>query len=70
MFQVLRGDRIENSVYVLSMRVDTFCVATCMLGPLNDEVAKQFRSKIEDEYRVNLCVRLHPAPARPSHLAS
>jgi hypothetical protein len=38
------------------MRVDTFCAASCMLGPLNDEVAKQFRSKIDDEYRVNLCV--------------
>jgi len=43
----------------LSMRVDTFCAATCKLGPLTEDVAKQFRSKIEDEYRVNLCVVSH-----------
>ncbi len=38
----------------LSMRVDTFCAATCMLGPLTPEVSKQFEVKIEDEYRVNM----------------
>ena len=73
---MLRGDRIENSVYVvrpqsprararpspahpfaaplqLSMRVDTFCAASCSLT-LSEEVAKQFVSKIEDDYRVNM----------------
>jgi len=35
------------------MRVDTFCAASCSLQ-LSEEVAKQFASKIEDDYRVNM----------------
>jgi hypothetical protein len=37
------------------MRLDTFCAATCMLGPLSEEVVKKFQARIEDEYRVNMC---------------
>ena len=37
------------------MRVDEFCSASCMLGPLSEEVAAAFRAKIDDEYRVNMC---------------
>ena len=51
----------------LSMRVDEFCSASCMLGPLSEEVAAAFRAKIDDEYRVNMCARgcsaHHPARA-------
>ena len=37
------------------MRVDEFCSASCVLGPLSEEVAAAFRAKIDDEYRVNMC---------------
>ena len=37
------------------MRVDTFCAASCMLAPLSAETVNQFASKIDDEYRVNMC---------------
>ena len=40
------------------MRVDTFCAATCSLT-LSEEVAKQFVSKIEDDYRVNMILDAH-----------
>jgi transmembrane 9 superfamily protein 2/4 len=36
------------------MRVDEFCSATCMVGPLSEEVSAAFRAKIDDDYRVNM----------------
>lgn len=51
--EVLRGDRIENSIYTFKMRTDETCRAAC-LRKLNKETAKNFREKIEDEYRVNM----------------
>jgi transmembrane 9 superfamily protein 2/4 len=36
------------------MRVDEYCSASCMVGPLSEEVAAAFRAKIDDEYRVNM----------------
>lgn len=80
--EVLRGDRIENSVYQVGagrvqcdwytqtamhlvftsgvyisqykFRVDEQCKVLCRLV-LNRVQAKAFRSKIADEYRVNMC---------------
>lgn len=89
--EVLRGDRIENSVYTVSidflpvylnkvllldiwtcgpiktcstslsllafnqfkMRVDEGCKVSCRVK-LNPETAKNFKEKIDDEYRVNM----------------
>ncbi|XP_020578770.1 transmembrane 9 superfamily member 8-like [Phalaenopsis equestris] len=51
--EVLRGDRIENSPYVFSMREPQMCNIICKLTP-TEKQAKQFREKIEDEYRVNM----------------
>ena len=50
----------------LSMRVDEFCSASCVLGPLSEEVAAAFRAKIDDEYRVNMCAPLVPLPPAPA----
>ncbi|KAJ0964555.1 hypothetical protein J5N97_025693 [Dioscorea zingiberensis] len=51
--EVLRGDRIENSVYTFKMRNDESCKVACRVL-LNSEAAKNFKEKIEDEYRVNM----------------
>ncbi|XP_068652047.1 transmembrane 9 superfamily member 7-like [Aristolochia californica] len=51
--EVLRGDRIENSVYVFRMREEESCKVAC-LKKLDAESAKNFKEKIDDEYRVNM----------------
>ncbi|KAL5980286.1 Transmembrane 9 superfamily member 8 [Asimina triloba] len=51
--EVLRGDRIENSLYVFKMREPKLCKIVCQLT-LDEKTAKEFKEKIEDEYRVNL----------------
>ncbi|KAG8094555.1 hypothetical protein GUJ93_ZPchr0012g20471 [Zizania palustris] len=51
--EVLRGDRIENSVYNFKMRRDESCKVVCRTK-LSPEAAKNFKEKIDDEYRVNM----------------
>lgn len=51
--EVLRGDRIENSVYAFKMREEQSCQIACR-KPLDAEAAKNFKEKIDDEYRVNM----------------
>ncbi|PIN00246.1 Endosomal membrane protein, EMP70 [Handroanthus impetiginosus] len=51
--EVLRGDRIENSPYVFKMREPQMCNVVCRLM-LDAKTTKEFREKIEDEYRVNM----------------
>ncbi|KAJ8470951.1 hypothetical protein OPV22_025294 [Ensete ventricosum] len=51
--EVLRGDRIENSVYSFKMRRDESCKVVCRTK-LTSEAAKNFKEKIDDEYRVNM----------------
>ncbi|KAF3647190.1 Transmembrane 9 superfamily member 9 [Capsicum annuum] len=51
--EVLRGDRIENSVYTFQMRQEQPCQVVCR-QKLNAKSAKNFKEKIDDEYRVNM----------------
>eukprot|EP00252_Welwitschia_mirabilis_P005190 TRINITY_DN1567_c0_g1_i4.p1 TRINITY_DN1567_c0_g1~~TRINITY_DN1567_c0_g1_i4.p1 ORF type:complete len:644 (+),score=82.99 TRINITY_DN1567_c0_g1_i4:273-2204(+) len=51
--EVLRGDRIENSKYIFKMREDKLCNVACKIT-LDSESAKNFKEKIDDEYRVNM----------------
>ncbi|GMH16540.1 hypothetical protein Nepgr_018381 [Nepenthes gracilis] len=51
--EVLRGDRIENSIYSFRMREEQSCQIACK-QKLNAETAKNFKEKINDEYRVNM----------------
>ncbi|KAL2655245.1 hypothetical protein AAZV13_04G055900 [Glycine max] len=51
--EVLRGDRIENSLYVFKMREPQMCNILCNLK-LDAKTAKEFKEKISDEYRVNM----------------
>ncbi|KAL2655246.1 hypothetical protein AAZV13_04G055900 [Glycine max] len=48
--EVLRGDRIENSLYVFKMREPQMCNILCNLK-LDAKTAKEFKEKISDEYR-------------------
>jgi transmembrane 9 superfamily protein 2/4 len=52
--EVLRGDRIENSLYQIQMRVDEQCKVLCRIESLSAKQAKAFLGKIEDDYRVNM----------------
>lgn len=52
--EVLRGDRIENSLYKLEMRLDEQCKVVCKLDGLTGKQTSDFQNKIEDEYRVNM----------------
>ncbi|KAI3912162.1 hypothetical protein MKW92_026487 [Papaver armeniacum] len=51
--EVLRGDRIENSIYTFNMREELTCKVACRMK-LDAEAAKNFKEKIDDEYRVNM----------------
>nr|GLL35119.1 transmembrane 9 superfamily member 7 [Ipomoea trifida] len=51
--EVLRGDRIENSVFTFHMRQELPCQVACRVK-LDNEAAKNFKEKIDDEYRVNM----------------
>ncbi|XP_004501387.1 transmembrane 9 superfamily member 9 [Cicer arietinum] len=51
--EVLRGDRIENSLYVFKMREPQMCNILCKIK-LDAKTAKEFKEKINDEYRVNM----------------
>ncbi|KAL6215987.1 hypothetical protein ACLB2K_015413 [Fragaria x ananassa] len=51
--EVLRGDRIENSPYVFKMREPQMCNIVCRFTP-DAKTVKQFKEKIDDEYRVNM----------------
>ncbi|KAL8189548.1 hypothetical protein R6Q57_029114 [Mikania cordata] len=51
--EVLRGDRIENSPYEFQMRVPQMCNVVCHVV-LNEKSTKEFKEKIDDEYRVNM----------------
>lgn len=51
--EVLRGDRIENSPYVFRMQEPQMCNIVCP-QTLDAKTAKEFKEKINDEYRVNM----------------
>ncbi|CAL5039664.1 unnamed protein product [Urochloa decumbens] len=51
--EVLRGDRIENSLYMFEMMEPKLCQIVCKIV-LSQEEAKDLEKKIEDEYRVNM----------------
>ncbi|KZV21613.1 hypothetical protein F511_17638 [Dorcoceras hygrometricum] len=51
--EVLRGDRIENSVYTFNMKVPQSCKIACPVK-LDASAAKNFKKKIVEDYRVNM----------------
>ncbi|KAK3435619.1 hypothetical protein EUGRSUZ_C00344 [Eucalyptus grandis] len=61
--EVLRGDRIENSPYEFKMREPQMCNILCR-KTLNAKTAKDFKEKIDDEYRVNMILDNLPLVVR------
>ncbi|KAJ9167651.1 hypothetical protein P3X46_019266 [Hevea brasiliensis] len=51
--EVLRGDRIENSPFVFKMREPKMCNIVCRVK-FDAKTVKEFKEKIDDEYRVNM----------------
>eukprot|EP00850_Spirogloea_muscicola_P006427 SM000030S11436 [mRNA] locus=s30:626081:628979:- [translate_table: standard] len=52
--EVLRGDRIENSVYIFSMENDEQCKFLCRIDKLSADESKLFKERIDEDYRVNM----------------
>ncbi|KAM1021796.1 hypothetical protein ACFX2I_042847 [Malus domestica] len=51
--EVLRGDGIASSPYVYRMQEPQMCNIVCRITP-NANIVKEFKEKIDDEYRVNM----------------
>jgi FlaA1/EpsC-like NDP-sugar epimerase len=52
--EVLRGDRIENSLYQIHMRMDKQCKVLCRIESLSEAQADAFIAKVDDDYKVNM----------------
>merc|ERR1712216_70624 len=61
--EVLRGDRIENSLYELKMNVEESCKVLCKKKYTAEQMA-EFSDKVDDEYRVHWIVDNLPAATR------
>ena len=59
--EFLSGDRIENSPYVLLMRIDEFCKVLCPTMKLSASHAQQFKHSIEQQYHHNWILDNIPA---------
>lgn len=66
--EVLRGDRIENSPYQFEMNNDQLCKIVCKKVKFPPEALKNFKDKIDSEYRVNMILdNLPVAEVRKRH---
>jgi transmembrane 9 superfamily protein 2/4 len=61
--EILRGDRIENSLYELKMNIEESCKVLCK-STYTKEQMDQFAEKVEDEYRVHWIIDNLPAATR------
>jgi len=59
--EVLRGDRIENSLYEIKALVNEKCKVLCSPREYNKDQVEQFRDKIQYDYRVYWIVDNLPA---------
>ena len=66
--EVLRGDRIFNSLYQIQMRLDERCKVVCRVAGLTAEQTKAFHDAVADEYRVNMILDNLPAAVRSSRV--
>jgi len=61
--EVLRGDKIENSLYELKMNIEESCKVLCRQTYTEEEMA-DFAVKVDDEYRVHWIIDNLPAATR------
>ena len=66
--EVLRGDRIFNSLYQIQMRLDERCKVVCRVVALTPPQVKTIHEAIEYEYRVNMILDNLPAAEVRQHL--
>ena len=66
--EVLRGDRIFNSLYQIQMRLDERCKVVCRVIALPPPQVKTIHEAIEYEYRVNMILDNLPAAEVRQHL--
>ena len=62
--EILRGDRIFNSLYQMRTRMDENCKVVCRGAPLTKAQARMLKRFIDDEYRVNMILDNLPAAVR------
>ena len=62
--EVLRGDRIFNSLYQMQTGLDENCKVVCRGAPLTKAQARMLKRFIDDEYRVNMILDNLPAAVR------
>ncbi|KAG0590097.1 hypothetical protein M758_1G070200 [Ceratodon purpureus] len=68
--EVLRGDRIENSPYVFQMKNDQTCKIVCRKQKLSKGAIKNFKEKIDEDYRVNMILDNLPVAEKRAHSQS
>eukprot|EP00471_Norrisiella_sphaerica_P009230 CAMPEP_0184497608 /NCGR_PEP_ID=MMETSP0113_2-20130426/37013_1 /TAXON_ID=91329 /ORGANISM="Norrisiella sphaerica, Strain BC52" /LENGTH=506 /DNA_ID=CAMNT_0026884795 /DNA_START=314 /DNA_END=1835 /DNA_ORIENTATION=- len=61
--EVLSGDRIENSVYQLQMKMVESCKILCKMDYSKDDL-KLFEERIREDYRVNMIVDNLPSATK------
>lgn len=66
--EVLRGDRIFNSLYQMQTRLDENCKVVCRGAPLTKAQALILKQFIDDEYRVNMILDNLPAAVRVDYV--
>ncbi len=62
--EVLRGDRIFNSLYQAQTGLDEICKVVCRVQGLTKSQTFQLKRAIDDEYRVNMILDNLPAAVR------
>lgn len=67
--EVLAGEEIENSPYVIKMKVNRSCAELCK-QPLNKEERDKFRHAIDNEYMVNWIIDNLPAATLYTELSN
>merc|ERR1711959_709193 len=61
--EILRGDRIENSLYELKMNQEESCKVLCTMTYTQEDMDK-FAEKVREEYRVHWIIDSLPAATR------
>ena len=61
--EVLRGDRIESSMYEMSMKSDQYCKFLCDKDYTKDEIG-MFAERVIEEYRIQMIVDNMPAATK------
>jgi len=65
--EVLRGDKIQSSMFQFEMGVEKYCEMVCRSKQNKDDL-ELFKKRINEDYRVNMIVDNLPVAVRAPHL--